>query len=183
MKLSSEAIRLVYQTVTTKNPMQMKFEFALLTRDMVWELVREHFNVKLSEVSVGRLLLKLGLSPQRPLARACRCDPQLVECWMQEQYPVIVKLAKHCGAQIFFIDESTVRSDYHSRTAWAPIGQTPVVEATGARFKVNLIADGHPVHRCKAIRQLSDLAACSQSTPGYGLPTPGSPQTFATSQA
>ena len=70
MKLSSEAIRFVYQTVTTKNPMQMKFEFALWTRDMVRELIREQFNVRLSEVSVGRLLRKLGLSPQRPLARA-----------------------------------------------------------------------------------------------------------------
>jgi hypothetical protein len=47
---------------------------------------------------------------------------------MQEQYPAIVKQAKCCGAQIFFIDESTVRSDYHSGTTWAPIGQTPVVE-------------------------------------------------------
>ena len=50
-------------TMTTKNPMQMKFEFALWTRDMVRELIREHFNVRLSEVSVGRLLRKLGLSP------------------------------------------------------------------------------------------------------------------------
>jgi transposase len=211
MKLSSEAIRFVYQTVTTKNPMQMKFEFALWTRDMVRELIREHFNVRLSEVSVGRLLRKLGLSPQRPLARAYQRDPQLVEAWMREQYPAIVRQAKRSGAQIFFIDESTVRSDYHSGTTWAPIGQTPVVETTGARFKVNLIsaisprgqlrfmcfegsfkipvyvefvrrlvlnadapvfliADGHPVHRCKAMRQLaaeSDGRLCLFFLPAY----------------
>jgi transposase len=196
MKLSSEAIRFVYQAVTTKNPMQMKFEFALWTRDMVRELIREHFKVRLSEVSVGRLLRKLGLSPQRPLARAYQRDPELVESWMRDEYPAIVGQAKRHGAQIFFVDESTVRSDYHSGTTWAPVGQTPVVEVTGARFKVNLIsaisprgqlrfmcfegsfkipvyvdfvkrlmltadgpvfliADGHPVHRCKAIRQLA----------------------------
>jgi transposase len=211
MKLSSEAIRLVYQTVTTKNPMQMKFDSALWTRDMVRELIREHFNVKLSEVSVGRLLRKLGLSPQRPLARAYQRDPQLVESWMQNQYPAIVKQAKRCGAQIFFIDESTVPPDYHSGTTWAPIGQTPVVETTGARFKMDLIsaisprgqlrftcfegsfkipvyvefirrlvldadapvfliAVGHPVHRCNAIRKLaaeSDGRLCLFFLPAY----------------
>ncbi len=54
---------------------------------------------------------------------------------MRDQYPAIVRQAKRSGAQIFFIDESTVRSDYHSGTTWAPI-----VETTGARFKVNLIS-------------------------------------------
>jgi len=78
-------MRFVYQTLTTKNSMQMKFEFALWTRDMVRELIRKHFNVRLSEVSVGRLLRKLRLSPERPLARAHQRDsasgsikPQLV---------------------------------------------------------------------------------------------------------
>lgn len=210
-KLSSDAMRFVHQTLTTKNPMQMKFEFALWTRDMVRELIREHFNVRLSEVSVGRLLRKLRLSPQRPLARAYQRDPQLVESWMHDVYPATVKQAKRSGAQIFFADESTVRSDYHSGTTWAPIGQTPVVETTGAHFKINLIsaisprgqlrfmcfegsfnitvyvdfvkrlmldadvpifliAGGHPVHRCKAIRQLaaeSNRRLCLFFLPAY----------------
>jgi transposase len=37
---------------------------------MVRELIRREFGVRLSEPSVGRLLRKLGLSPQRPLYRA-----------------------------------------------------------------------------------------------------------------
>lgn len=140
VKLSSEAVRVVYQTVTTKNPMQMRFEFALWTRDLVHELIGEHFNVRLSEASAGRLLRKLGLSPQWPLARAYQRDPQLVESWMHDAYPAIVKQAKRSGAQIFFVDESTVRSDHHNGSTWAPIGQTPVVKTIGARFKVNLIS-------------------------------------------
>jgi len=139
-KLDAKAIRWIYETVTTKNPIQMKFEFALWTRDMVRELIRDRFRVGLSEVSVGRLLRKLGLSPQRPLARAYQRDPEMVETWLREQFPAIQKEAKSVGAHIFFADEANVRSDYHSGTTWAPVGQTPVVERTGARHTLNMIS-------------------------------------------
>ena len=44
------------------------------------------------------------------------------------------------GATIYFLDEAGVRSDYHAGTTWAPVGQTPVVAATGDRFGINLIS-------------------------------------------
>lgn len=143
-KLDGSAMRWIYQTVTSKNPLQMKFEFALWNRAMVRELIRQRFSVRLSDVSVGRLLRKLGLSPQRPLARAYQRDPQLVESWLTEQFPAIQKEAKRVGAHIFFADEANVRSDYHSGTTWAPVGQTPVVERTGARHSLNLISAVSP---------------------------------------
>ncbi len=33
-----------------------------------------------------------------------------------------------------------MRSDYHAGTTWAPAGETLQVEATGARFAVNMIS-------------------------------------------
>jgi len=143
-KLEPKAIQWVYETVTTKNPTQMKFEFALWTRDMVRELIRERFDVRLSEVSVGRLLRKLGLSPQRPLARAYQRDPEMVDAWLREQFPLIQQEAKRLGAHIFFADEANVRSDYHSGTTWAPVGKTPVVQRTGARHTLNMISAVSP---------------------------------------
>jgi transposase len=56
-------------------PGQLRFAFALWTRAMLRELIGREFGVRLSEVSVGRLLRKLGLSPQRPLYRACQQNP------------------------------------------------------------------------------------------------------------
>lgn len=139
-RLDGNQLRWLYRAITTRNPLQYQFEFALWTRAMVRELIRERFGVRLSDVSVGRLLKKLGLSPQKPLRRAYEQNPELVQTWLAEDFPKIQALAKKQRATVFFADEAGVRSDFHSGTTWAPKGQTPVVEATGQRYGMNLIS-------------------------------------------
>jgi len=43
----------------------------------------------------------------------------------KNEYPSIQKLAEKEKATIYFGDESTIRSDCHSGTTWAPKGQLP----------------------------------------------------------
>ena len=137
-KLSSTQLRWVYNVVTQKNPLQLEFAFALWTRKMIGVVIYKKFRVRLSDVSVGRLLKKLGLTPQRPLRRAYQQDPEKVDRWLKKQFPQIRALAKRKGASIFFQDEAGVRSDHHSGTTWAPSGETPIVPATGQRFGLNV---------------------------------------------
>lgn len=107
---------------------------------MVRTLIRDKYGVRLSDVSVGRLLRKLGLSPQKPLRRAYEQDPQKVQQWLAEEYPKIKALAKKARATVFFADEAGVRSDFHAGTTWAVKGKTPIVPATGQRFGLNLVS-------------------------------------------
>jgi transposase len=130
----------IYKVVTFKNPLQMRFLFALWTLDMVRIVIRRQFGVKLSRSSVGRLMDQLGLSAQRPLWRAYQQNPGAVTKWLKEDYPRICQEAKTCKARVFFGDEAGVRSDAHSGTTWAPRGKTPVVSTTGARFGMNLVS-------------------------------------------
>lgn len=139
-RLAAKQIRWIYDTVTTKNPLQFKLPFALWTRAQIRALIVQRYSVKLSLVSVGRLLAQLGLTCQRPLFRAYQQDRSLVERWLKEEFPKIRTRAKREKAEIFFEDESGVRSDFHSGTTWAPKGQTPVVRATGQRFSLNMIS-------------------------------------------
>ena len=133
-------MRRLYTLIAGADPRQLEFGFALWTRDMVRELIRREFQVSLSAVSVGRLLRTLGLSPQRPLWRAWQADPEAVQRWRDEEFPAIRAQAKAEGATIYFGDEAGIRSDYHAGTTWAPVGQTPVVKATGARHSLNMIS-------------------------------------------
>jgi len=139
-KLTGSQLKKIYRTVVGKDPRQLKFPFALWTCAMVREFIRREFGIRVSEVTVGRLLKKLGLSPQRPVRRAIQQKQELVVDWMAKEFPAIKKMARKEKATIYFGDESSVRSDYHSGTTWAPKGKTPVVKTTGSRFKVNIIS-------------------------------------------
>lgn len=139
-KLSGSQIARLYALIVGRDPRQLSFAFALWTRDMVRQVIRREFGVALSVVSVGRLLRTMGLSPQRPLYRAYQQNPEAVARWKAEQFPAIRAAAKGEGATIYFADEAGIRSDYHAGTTWAPVGRTPVVRATGARFSINMLS-------------------------------------------
>lgn len=139
-KLGVKELRWIYDTVTMKNPLQLKFTFALWTAKMLAAAIRKKFGISLSKASVCRLLHQLGLSPQRPLWRAYQQRPEDVERWLEEEYPQIRRLARREKATIYFGDEAGVRSDHHAGTTWGVRGKTPVVSSTGARFGLNLIS-------------------------------------------
>jgi hypothetical protein len=131
-------------TVSLHNPIQFKLPFALRTRARIRTLIAQRFSVKLSLVSVGRLLAQLGQSSQRPLFRAYQQDRSLVERGMKGEFPKMRARAKREKAEVFFGDESGVRSDFHSGTTRAPRGKTPVVRDIGQGFSLNMVSAVSP---------------------------------------
>jgi transposase len=139
-KLNAKQTARLCRLLHSKNPLQLKFEFALWTLSMIRELIHREFGIEFSESGTGRLLRRLGFTPQRPLYQAWQQNPVLVEQWREEEFPKIAARAKQEGALIFFGDESGIRSDYHAGTTWSPRGQTPIVKSTGARFSFNMLS-------------------------------------------
>lgn len=139
-KISTEQMRWIARTVKDETPQQYKFAYGLWTLSLIRQLIEREFDVRLSVPSVSRIMKLLGFSVQKPLYQAWQQDPVLVRRWESETYPEIRRAAKKAGATIFFADESGIRSDHHTGTTWAPVGETPVLETTGRRFSLNMIS-------------------------------------------
>lgn len=136
-KLTAAQQKQVFRWINGKNPMQYGFDFGLWTRAVVRELILKKFAVSLSVTSVGTLLVRLGLTPQKPLQRAYQRDPQAVERWQRETYPAIARQARQTGADIRFWDESGFRADAVQGKTWGVKGQTPVVLRPGQRQSIS----------------------------------------------
>lgn len=132
-KLTRSQETQVLRWIHGKNPLQYGFDFALWTRKLVRELVLREFDVSLSLASVGTMLARLGLTPQKPLQRAYQRDPVAIDRWKTETFPAIAGQARKDDADIFFWDESGFRADSVHGKTWAQRGETPVVERPGER--------------------------------------------------
>jgi transposase len=139
-KLTDEQLAELGAVIEKTDPRDHGFAVALWTREVVRQLIAVRFGVSLTVASVGRTLRDLGFSAQRPLYRAEQADPAAVARWREVEYPKIAAEARAAGGTVFFADEAGVRSDYHAGTTWAPVGKTPTVRATGARFGLNMMS-------------------------------------------
>ena len=139
--LDDEQVGFVRLLILQLEPEILGFESALWTRAMVAALIERLYGHRLSVEAVGRMMRdRMGLSPQRPVRRASEASAAEARRWVERDYPAIEARAKAVGARIYFADEASVRSDYHSGTTWAAVGQTPVVRGEAKRAGVNLIS-------------------------------------------
>ena len=127
----------VFRWINGKDPRQYGLDFGLWTRQIAATLIEQKFGVHLGVTAVGRLLARLGLTPQKPLQRAYQRDPQAIERWRRETYPGIAASARKEGAEVYFWDESGFRADTVHGKTWAPKGKTPVIQRPGQRQSIS----------------------------------------------
>lgn len=143
-KVNGELMRWLYQAITKGDPRQYQLPFCLWTLALVRQVLKQKYGIELSKSGVSRLLRHLGLSPQRPIYRSYKRNPEAMRKYLDETFPGLRAEARRKGAIIYFVDEAAVRSDAHRGTTWGKIGQTPEVEAGGDRFNVKLISAVSP---------------------------------------
>jgi transposase len=135
--LTAAQERQVFRWINGKNPRQYGFDFGLWTRQIVRDVIVQRFGVRLSLASIGAVLARQGLTPQKPLQRAYQRDPAAIVRWQRETYPAIARTAKRDQAEIYFWDESGFRADAVQGRTWGAKGQTPVVSVPGQRQRIS----------------------------------------------
>ena len=103
-------------------------------------LIEREYGMAVSLTTVGRYLRAWGMTPQKPARRAYERNDSAIKRWLVEEYPALAADAKRERATIYWGDEMGLRSDHVTGTSYAPVGQTPVVRATGQRFGCNMIS-------------------------------------------
>lgn len=139
-RLNARQAARICRLVMDKMPDQLKLPFYLWTRAAVVQLIEREYGIQVSLTSVGRYLKAWGLSAQKPVRRAYERNDEAIARWLDEDYPAIARQAKRGKAAIYWGDEMGLRSDHVTGTSYAPVGQTPVIRATGQRFGCNMIS-------------------------------------------
>lgn len=139
-KLKSWECAWLVRMITDKTPDQLKLPFYLWTQDAVRQLIEKKFKIKVSRWTVGRMLKKWGLTPQKPAKKSYFQKDAAVQKWLSQQYPLIKARAQRENAQIQWLDEMGARSDDQVGRTYGRKGQTPVVRISGNRFRCNMIS-------------------------------------------
>ncbi len=130
----------VKRWILSGDPRQYGFDFGLWTRQIVANLIKERLGYELSLGAVGNVLYRQGLTPQKPMRRAYERDDKAIKEWKDHTYPEIKKSAKKQGAEIFWLDEASIRSDDPLLRTWGLKGKTPTVRTSGQRQGINAIS-------------------------------------------
>lgn len=78
--------RKIFHWIDGHDPRQYGFEHDLWTRRLIAVLIKQQFGIRLSVTTVGTLLARLGLTPQRPLQRANARDDDAIANW-RKRFP------------------------------------------------------------------------------------------------
>ena len=122
------------------NPLNYKLPFCLWSSNNIRALLQKERAVILSKSSIFRLLGRLGLTPQKPLYKSYKQDPEKIKDYLSKTYPEVVAQAKKYHARLYFLDEAAFHSDAHYGTTLDKCGQAPVVKDSGERLVFKLIS-------------------------------------------
>jgi transposase len=128
------------ELIDAHSPEELGIAAPLWTRRAVQELIRRQHDRRMPVRTVGEYLRRWGYTPKKPCRRARRQDPAEVREWLEKTYPAVKARAAREGAEIHWCDEMGAGANEHPGRGYARVGQTPVMDVSGGRFRVNLVS-------------------------------------------
>jgi transposase len=139
-KLTIEQQEQIRKLIIDKNPDQLKLPGFLWDRENVRDLIKRLFKVKIALQNISVYLKKWGMSPQRPIKKNYKQNPEEVQKWLDDEYPEIKERASKENAEIAWGDETGCQNETNYVKGYAPIGQTPVLPVGNEHIRVNMIS-------------------------------------------
>ena len=92
-RLSPDQEAIVRKMLIDKTPDQLKFPFALWSRDAVCQAIKREFKIDIPLRTITDYLKRWGFTPQKPTKRAYEQCPNAVKKWLETSYPEIAARA------------------------------------------------------------------------------------------
>lgn len=139
-KLSEKQIDRLKRIIVGMDPRQLNFGPALWSLPIIGEMIEQVFGVVLHKTSISRMLHRIGITPQKPIRRAFQRNDLEIMHWVETEFPAVVRESRKLQATLLFLDETGVHEDAAVGTTWGQRGQTPTVETSGTRRRINAIS-------------------------------------------
>jgi transposase len=139
-KLSAVQEKEIRRLLVDKMPDQMKFPFALWTREAVRLLIKDRFKFEMPIRTVGEYLKRWGFTPQKPVKRAYEQRPKEVQRWLETEYPVIQAKAKEEKAEIHWGDETGIQTGANRQRGYSLKGVAPVVPVSVKKSRISMLS-------------------------------------------
>ena len=130
----------IISLLVDKNPGQMKLKGCMWNRDNIREMIKSKYGISMPIRTVGEYLKRWDFTVQRPAKRESNQKTELVETWLNKEYPRIHNAAKNEGAEIFWGDETAVQNVANYARGYSPKGQTPVLKIQAKKMHINMIS-------------------------------------------
>jgi len=140
--LSVEQEQQIIRQLIDTNPQQLKFKFALWTREAVRYLIKHELDIDMLISTVGHYLKKWEFTSKKPIKRAYERKDVNTQKWLNEEYPKIKRQAKVEDADIWWGDEIACVSLPTNLKDYAKKGAKikPILTHRAQKFKINMIS-------------------------------------------
>ena len=140
IKLKRHQAAEIRKIIKDNFPDQIKLPFGLWTREAIEKLIKIKYKIEISRWQVSRYLQRWGYTKQKPINKAFEQNSESVKEWLEKDYPAIKTQATKENAIIYFVDETSMRSDQQAGKSYDPKGVASVIKKTGQKFSLNMIS-------------------------------------------
>ena len=119
-----------------------KYGFAdgLWTTNRIVQLIANKFDMKVSKITVWRILKESEFFYKSPEMNYHEGNPKELDTWLKEKLPEILKKVKKHKGILYFLDEANIKLSAMKGKTWAPKGVRPVIKVSGKRDSISAIS-------------------------------------------
>lgn len=109
------------------------------TKRIAW-LIQDKLDIKVSPVTVWRLLTQNLFSYKSTETNYIEGDEKELDDWLKNKFPEILKEVKKRRGILYFLDEANVKMTSNVGKTWSPKGQRAILKVTGKRGGISALS-------------------------------------------